>query len=455
MGQNSFVRVPPDSTGKRLFSQEHVVGADTVQAQVFHQADPDNPLNLQAIDNRGQASVRFAEGSPTLDAFGNLRISNAQILGGYEYSCDSMADLFQDKTEGAGDIEWISNSAMTRMQVDGAAASLATRSTNRWHYYQPGVGNLAIFTLYLNDNGKANNTRRWGYFGIRNGQFFELQGTTLNVVSRSWIGGSTNEMRIPRDQWNGDQLDGTGLSGLNIDLTKANLFWIDIAWLGVGAVRFGIVAPDGQRFVCHTFENPNANTGAYMGRGSLPVRFENFNTGVTAGASDLNLICAAVYAEARTDYTYWRYSDAERATPLTVTTNTPVLSMRPKILAANNLPNRVGIYPETLSVFISGGSVKLDIVDDAVLTGETWVEGQGLVEYDISATAATGGVKFKTFYLPAGAHNIDLTPFYETNDEGYHVNADWTDAHRFTLLATKFDGATVQVAATLNHRELA
>jgi hypothetical protein len=176
---------------------------------------------------------------------------------------------------------------------------------------------------------------------------------------------------------------------------------------------------------------------------------------VTAGASDLNLICAAVYAEARTDYTYWRYSDAERATPLTVTTNTPVLSMRPKILAANDLPNRVGIYPETLSVFISGGSVKLDIVDDAVLTGETWVPGEGLVEYDISATAATGGVKFKTFYLPAGAHNIDLSKFYETNDEGYHVNADWTDAHRFTLLATKFDGATVQVAATLNHRELA
>jgi hypothetical protein len=132
-----------------------------------------------------------------------------------------------------------------------------------------------------------------------------------------------------------------------------------------------------------------------------------------------------------------------------------VLSMRPKILAANNLPNRVGIYPETLSVFVSGGSVKLDIVDDAVLDTPTWVPGEGLTEYDLTSTTATGGTKFKTFYLPAGAHNIDLTQFYEVNDEGYHVNADWTDAHRFTLLATKFDGATVQVAATLGHRELA
>jgi hypothetical protein len=376
-------------------------------------------------------------------------------LGGYEYSCDSMADLFQDKTEGTASVTWVSNSAMTTMSVDGQAASLATRSTNRWHYYQPGVGNLAIFTLYMNDNGKANNTRRWGYFGVRNGQFFELQGTTLNVVSRSWIGGSTVETRIPRAEWNGDKLDGTGLSGMNIDLTKANLMWIDIAWLGVGAVRFGIVAPDGQRYVCHTFRNPNANTGAYMGRGSLPVRFENFNTGVTAGTSEMNLICAAVYAESRTDYTFWRYSDAERAVPVEVTTGTPVLSMRPKILAMNDLPNRVGIYPETLSVFVSGGSIRLHILDDADLTGASWVDGEGLVQYDISATASTGGSKFKTFYLGAGVHNIDLKPFYELNDEGYHVNADWTDAHRLTLSATKLDGTTVTVAATLNHRELA
>lgn len=115
-----------------------------------------------------------------------------------------------------------------------------------------------------------------------------------------------------------------------------------------------------------------------------------------------------------------------------------------------------GIYPESLNVFSTGGSIKLQIIDDATITGDTWaITGQGHAEGDIAATAVSGGEKFKTFYLAPGVNNIDLSEFYEFNDEGYHRLADDSDSYTFTVVASKLDGTTVTALATLNYKELA
>lgn len=448
---NSYVQVPPDSTGKKLYTQQHTVGSDTVQGQVMHLASPDDPTHIQKVDTRGQAYTRFAEGSPTMDAFGGMRVSDAHILGGYEYSQADQSGLFQDATATGGTITWAPGSAKTVMTVTGTSGSSTIRTTNRWHFYQPGVGNHVIITASLSDEGKSGNTRRWGYFDEDDGLFFELQGTTLNVVLRSSTLGT--ELRVPQSSWNGDKLDGTGISQMDINLTKANFFWIDYAWLGVGTVRFGVLAADGSRWVCHTFENPNNHAVAYMRTGSLPLRYENFNTSVTAGASSMNLICGAVYTESKTDYVYWRFSDIETPAPVEVSTNTHLISMRPKLEASPGFTNRTGIYPDQLDLFVSGGNVKITILDEATLTGASWQDATSLAQYDVTATVS-GGEKFRTYYLAPGVHSLDLSKVYETNDEGYHVLADGTSAYTFTVVATKLDGTTVNVAATLGYREL-
>lgn len=455
MSTNSFIQVPPDGAGKKVFTQQHTVGVDTVQAHVNHIADPDFPQQIQRVDEKGQAYIRFAEGAISLDTFGNARMGEATILGSYEHSNDSMSDLFQDSTTAGGSVTWVNNESKTTLSVNGANGASATRGTNRWHYYQPGVSNLAIITCYLNDAGKAGNTRRWGYFCQRDGLLFELKGTQLNVVQRSMIGGTTIDTRIPREQWNGDRVDGTGLSKMTLDLTKANFFWIDFAWLGVGISRFGVLAPDGSRVTCHVFQNPNTNTGAYMRMGSLPLRYENINTSATAGTSELHLICSAVYATARTDYTFWRYSDIETIAPKTVHVDTYLFSMRPKLTTDGTIPNRVGIYPESINLFVTGGPIKLTIIDNANLSGPNWQNAASLTQYDLVASAFNGGEKFKSFYLGAGTHTIDLSPYYELNDEGYHVLHNGTDTHKFTLVATKLDNTnTVNVMANLNYKEL-
>jgi hypothetical protein len=446
---DSFIQLPPDSTGKKLHTLQDTVGANTVQTQVFSLGGGNSVSNRQYVDERGQAYTRFAEGSPSMDAFGNLRVSAATVLGAYEYTNGDMADLFTDIIAGNGSITYVPQASHTVLAVDSLATSSASRTTNRYHYYQPGVGNLIIITLALGDSGRANNIREWGYADEENGLLFRVTGTTLQVVLRSNTSGTVVEEIIDQANWNGDKLNGTGTSGMTIDLTKANFYWIDYAWLGVGPVRFGVLAPDGSRWVCHTFENPNNRIGAYMRSGSLPLHFHNYNTGVTGGTSEMKSICAAIYAESSTSYTFWRFADIERLTPVTVTTDTPVLSMRVKA------GSRVGVYPECLCVHVTGGAVKLNIVDDATLTGATWaINGEGSAEGDIAATGISGGSKFKTFYVPAGVSNLPIGQFYETNDEGYHRLADDSDSYTFTLVATKLDGTTVTVGASLQYREL-
>lgn len=448
MATNSYIQVPPDSTGKRLYTQQHTVNALPVQAQVMHIGSAVDPTHFQNVDSRGQAYIRFAEGSPSLDAFGNLRVGEGTILGSYEYSHGPSADLFQDTLAVGGLITHQPTSASTILSSTGSNGSSSIRTTNRYHHYQPGVSNLIIQTIALSDTGKAGNRRRWGYFDSNNGLYWELEGTTFYVGIRSNVTGSIVETRVAKDSWNEDKLDGTGVSSMNLDLTKANFYFIDYAWLGVGEVRFGVLGPNGERNICHIFRNPNSNTDAYMASGCLPLRWENTNFGAVGSTSELKSICSAVYSQSRIDNTFWRFSDIGRDTPVAVTTNTPIFSMKVKP------GTHVGLYPESLNVYVSAGAVKLTIVDDAVLTGATWgIIGESLALGDIGATSMTGGSKFFTTYVNAGVANIDLSKVYELNDEGYHRLADDSDSYTFTLVATTITG-TPTVSATLNYREL-
>jgi hypothetical protein len=385
-----------------------------------------------------------------MDAFGNLRVANASIIAGYEYTNGDMADLFQDALTGTASITHEPTASSTVFSVGTGATAKAMRTSNRYHYYQPGVGNLILLTMAMGDAGKTGNVRRWGYYDDNDGIFFELHGTDWNIVRRSSVTGTVVEERVGFADWNADSLGDAGIAGFMPNPTMANFYWLDFAWLGVGEIRVGMLNPLGERITLHVFKNPNAHTLPYMRTGSLPVRFENFNTGTTASTSEMRSICTAVYSESQTAYTFWRFSDIERQPPVAVTTDTPILSMRVKA------GSRVGIYPECMCVCVTGGPVKMTIIDDAELVGATWaISGGGFAEGDIAATAITDGDRFKSFYVNPGCTNLPVDSVYETNDEGYHRLADDSDSYTFTLVATKLNPAdTVTVGAALSYKEL-
>jgi hypothetical protein len=452
MGSDSFVQVPPDSTGKKLFSQQHAVGADIVQAQVLHLADRESPDQMLAVDIQGSASVRFSEGQPTLSGFGSLKVSAARALGVYESSLDTYDALFSTITAVGGASSYFPPESSQVLSTTSASGSRAMLITNRYHYYQPGSSNLFKMTISLGDTGKANNTRRWGGFDDNDGVFFELQGTTLNAVIRNSTSGSVVETRVPSTAWSGDRLDGTGLSGYAISLTGINVYWIDYQWLGAGRVRFGVFAPDGSRVTCHAFQNAGANPLPYMRTGTLPVALENVNTGATGSSSELRSVCAAVYTEGDfADYAFWRFADVD-ASLAAVTTDAVAFSIR-TLATYNGKHNSVVVYPETLNAWCDQ-PVAVTLWQNTVVTGGTWDALASACEVNYSgAVDTTDAQRFKTIYFGVGAKAFDLDQYFEKNDEGIMTGANG-QPEVWSVLVTRLTASATNASLNLGYKEL-
>jgi hypothetical protein len=431
---------------------------NTTYVPLIRVVDHDNLYHGQRINEKGASSVTFFEGEPTLDAFGNLRTSQCRALAVYEHTQRNYSDLFSIETRSNGTASHNPSQANYLLSVNSTSGSFASRTSNRYHYYLPGTGQLIIMTLGLSDSGRSGNVRRWGYYDDSDGLFFEQSGSSFNAVIRR--GGV--DTKTSQSHWNTDKLDGNGLSGINLNRAYENFYWIDMAWLGVGEVRFGILKPDGSRIIAHINEHANENLGAYTYNPHLPIKWENYNTTGTSGTSDIRIVCAAVYSDsiASEDYTFWRNSDVETTSSgRIVTTRTPIFSIRNQ--ATNILGsgiNHVSIYPETLALYVSGGPVKLEMIHDPqTITSGSWITSSAsTIEYDIQGTSinmGSTGFKFITLYFGEGTHNVDLRQYYELNDEALVLRANG-NYRVYSYCMTKLTGSTVTVHGTLNYREL-
>ena len=110
-----FIRVPPDSTGKRVLTMEHEIDGVPVEIQAVHIVDHREPVNGQYVDNQGAAYVRFAEGKPVVDPANRLKVVNSTIIGVYEFTNDGYDDLFFDSERVGGSIDYSSESSFVSL----------------------------------------------------------------------------------------------------------------------------------------------------------------------------------------------------------------------------------------------------------------------------------------------------------------------------------------------------
>lgn len=415
------------------------------------------PNNGQFVDNRGAAFTRFTEGSPMFDGFGGLKVNESTMSGVYEFANDPMDDLFTKEEATGGTVTYDNVKSLVSLNVTTSNGSSAIRTSNKYHFYWPGVSTTLLATIGLSDTGVANNTRQWGLFDENNGMFFEVVGTTVNVVLRSKVSGAVVETRIPQSDWNSDNLDGTGLSGVTLNVSKLNVYWIDFQWLGGGRVRFGIYREDGVRTLCHEFRNAGSNDYPYMQNGSLPWRVANFNTALIGSTPSIRNVCAAIRTDGKLDYTYWRWAHTHPSKAIT-TSNEPLMSMRSKNTYNSNR-NVVNAYPEKYNCIVTGtGAIKLDFAWPIALTGATFaVDDDTTVEFDHAATAGTIDASYwqlYTVYLNPGVHSIDLTDLFNANDEGVIRGSTATPPQvPFSVVASLVSG-TPTIEGTLSYKEL-
>ena len=97
------------------------------------------------------------------------------------------------------------------------------------------------------------------------------------------------DTRIPQSQFNIDKIDGTGISGYNINLNKMQMMGIAFSWYGAGFIDFMCRGPDGNMVVAHRMKQNNLNDEAYMRSGNSAVRYQTINESVIAElASSIN-----------------------------------------------------------------------------------------------------------------------------------------------------------------------
>jgi hypothetical protein len=253
---------------------------------------------------------------------------------------------------------------------------------------------LATFVM---NTAKTGLRQRVGYFSTQNGVYLQQSDSAVSFVLRSYTGGSVDETRaVTQANWNGDKLDGTGKSGITLDLTKSQILFMDFEWLGVGSVRCGFVI-DGKIYIAHTFHNANLISSVYMTTATLPIRYEITNTGATASASSLKQICSSVLSEGGYEQVA-ADSVVRRTTQLSSisTTFLPLLSIR---LASDSL-NAVIILNDLKVLPVTSQNYEVVLLKNPTLTGASYNTTDFLhVDYDVSATAVSGGTIIKQDYV--------------------------------------------------------
>src|SRR6056297_354145 len=195
------------------------------------------------------------DGSTAYDAFGRLRVSNPLTIFDSK-NVMSKNSLFDEDLIGSGTVTYTANKSTVNLNVTTASGDKVIRQSKRVMSYQPGKSLLNFNTFVMNSQTE-NLEQRVGMFDANNGIFFEDTGTGYQIVRRTYTSGSSVDTAVAQASWNGDKLDGTGASGYTLDPTKSNILFMDLEWLGVGAVRVGFVI-DGKFIVAHTFFNANS-----------------------------------------------------------------------------------------------------------------------------------------------------------------------------------------------------
>ena len=261
-----------------------------------------------------------------VDAFNRLKVSNPFTLFDSQQRY-TLSDKWNYIGLSGGTYSFNINESTVSLISGLTNGSKMYVETKKVFPYQPGKS-LTIVGTFAMSQPKTGLRQRVGYFGITggvtsgtpyNGVYLQQDGLTLSICLAS---GSLNTTQtIPQSSWNADPFDGSGPSGVTIDVTKGNIFWMDVEWLGVGDVRTGFFI-DGRPVVAHTFYNTNKNSTTYMTTACLPLRYEIENTAGQTGTSTMRQICSTILSEGGYEGFSRRYNITKNGSNLiTLTTN--------------------------------------------------------------------------------------------------------------------------------------
>ena len=367
---------------------------------------------------------------------GRLKVSNPEVtfFNTFQYGIET--DVWDTSTVNGGAVAFDSTTSSVDMSVTSTLNSECIRQTINVQRYIPGRVSELTFAVKLT-TPVAGIRRRFGLFNGTDGIYFEDNGGDYACVLIS----NGTITRVARASWNGDKLDGGGVSGITADAAKQQIICIDYEWYGAGQVIFSFVI-NGEKHVVHTFNTGNVLVIPWCKTPFLPIRLELKNTTGAAGTHHMYQGSNSLIMEGSTI----RLGTSQNAlTPLsgiTLTTKDvfyPVLSIRLKSADLSGVVIPIAFQAASLD----NTSVFYKIIRNATVNG-TWVDQadtNAFTQFNVTSTGAiTDGIVLDSGYI--GSNNTAL--IYLNQESNYQIGR--------SSLGTVSDTFTIAIASTIANK---
>lgn len=281
-----------------------------------------------------------------------------------------------------------SNTRMTPITCSSTNGHYSILQSRQYTRYIPGFSHLVLMT----------------------GVFATASNPTAEICVRTSTGGSVSDANCYAQSLWYDKFDGTGPSGITLDLTKTQILFIAAQWLGVGRVIVGFDI-NGRLYPAMFFNHANLLAVPYAQTFNLPVRmevqtvssttearvgyFDSANgvflkTTNTGAGGTINFVCCSVQSEGADEARGYPQSQNPGITAIGVTTRRPVFSIRPAA-TFHGLTNRAHIEIEDYWITASTNNSIYEVVIGGTLTGASWLA----VGQSVTAGAFVTGIRYK------------------------------------------------------------
>ena len=315
-------------------------------------------------------------------------------------------DVWDERIVGVGTATWNQYSSNVTMQVGVTTGSKVIRQTKNVMRYIPGRPATLAFAIRL-DTPQVGIRRRFGLFDDNNGAYFEDDGGTYSYVIRTSTSGITTEIRVGRNDWNGEKFDGNGWTGVTADPTKQQMISISYEWYGAGTVDFSWLMA-GETVKSHTFYNSNNLDKVWCSTPFLPIRLEIENVTGVAGTHYMYQGSNSLIQDGNVDKLGTLLSQSNGISGTTMVTDNvfyPIVSLRLKPTALNS----VMLLRSLQAVTNDNTNVYWKLLQNATLTGANWTnhaDVDSFVQYDISATALSNGRDILSGFIVSGGSTL-------------------------------------------------
>lgn len=378
-----------------------------------------------------------------IDLFGSLKAANRTPIIELKstYGISMVRDIVREV--GSGSVS--NNKVEYNLSTGSTAGSSAILESAERGRYLPGAEGEVGIGIRMPDTIILDEDAKWGYFDDGNGLGFGVDSGGIYVFIRR----DSIDSKVYQSNWSSDKLDGSGASGLELDLAEGNIFQINYSWYGYGAIYFKVVLADdnaNQKIITvHKF-SPTLQTS--LQEPNLPIAAEVNNGSAT---TDLGL-----YVGGRQYSVYAPFEPSRRLNSHRVLSKGAIGTTFVPLVTFKRKSDFI-----TVASKVSG----LDLITDAPIVYQLRVNGnltgasygtpadtdaeETAMEADNTATAISGGVVIYEGLL--GTTGTGNTSSGGENREG--IGTEIPSDYPVTLCARVISGSNATVSAVLRWSE--